>query len=186
MYNASFQALHLQRQVAPARPLVQQWVSHARPDLSFTDMAALRSHELPTLMKSTPNVVLGRGAWAPFNTRGTLFLPEAYWALFLPPAQPSYVADVVRSYWATRLLWRCLASRRCQGCCPAQQTVRQATMPLLRCEGRRQRRGGQLALQWLARRPRERGAEPPVPRTRCCRSLCGTRARATPSQSRTE
>ena len=101
VYNASFQALHLQRQVAPVRPLIQQWVSHAYPDLSYTDMTHLRTHELPKLLKSTPTVVLERGAWAPFNARGTLFLPGAYWALFLPPAQP----DVLRAYWATPLLW---------------------------------------------------------------------------------
>ena len=105
VYNASFQALHLQRQVDPVRPVIQQWVSHAYPDISYTDMAALRTHELPKVLKSTPNVVMGRGAWAPFNTRGTLFLPDAYWALFLSPAQPAYVSDVLRSYWATRLLW---------------------------------------------------------------------------------
>ena len=105
VYNASFQALHLQRQVNPVRPLIQQWVSHAYPDISYTDMAALRTHELPKVLKSTPNVVMGRGAWAPFNTRGTLFLPDAYWALFLSPAQPAYMSDVLRSYWATRILW---------------------------------------------------------------------------------
>ena len=105
VYNASFQALHLQRQVLPVRPLIQQWVSHAYPDISYTDMAALRTHELPKLMKSTPTVIMEAGAWAPFNTRGTLFLPDAYWALFLSPAQPAYRSDVLRSYWATRLLW---------------------------------------------------------------------------------
>ena len=105
-YNASFQVLHVHRQIETMRPLVQQWVSHGYPDLSATDTAALRSHVLPrALIKNSPPVILAPWAWTPWNTRGTLFMPDAYWALFLPPDQPSHLSDVLRSYWATRLLW---------------------------------------------------------------------------------
>jgi hypothetical protein len=104
-YNASFQVLHIQRAMEPVRPWVQQWVPHGHPDLSFTDQAGLRTHVLPKLMKEAPNIVLDQWAWAQFNGRGTLFLPGAFWALFLSPAQPHHFADTLRAYWAQRLLW---------------------------------------------------------------------------------
>jgi hypothetical protein len=99
------QVLHVQRQMEPTRPLIQQWVPHGHPDLSFTDLAGLRTHVLPKLMKETPNVVMDQWAWAPYNGRGTLFLPDAFWAMFLSPAQPQFFTDTLRAYWSLRLLW---------------------------------------------------------------------------------
>lgn len=105
IYNASFQVLHIQRALEPVKPWVQQWVPHAHPDLSFTDMTNLRTHLLPKVMKDAPNIVLDQWAWAPYNARGTLFLPGAFWTMFLSPSQPNYFTDTLRAYWSQRLLW---------------------------------------------------------------------------------
>ena len=40
-----------------------------------------------------------------FNSRNTLFAYDAFWSLYLPSTVNPKLSDVIRSYWAQRLMW---------------------------------------------------------------------------------
>ncbi|KAK6753882.1 hypothetical protein RB195_013085 [Necator americanus] len=52
-----------------------------------------------------PTVVLGKGTYSPWNSQNTLFSRRAFFTLYLPITAPSsWVADLIRSYFAQKLL----------------------------------------------------------------------------------
>jgi hypothetical protein len=48
---------------------------------------------------------LPRGAFSSVNSRSTIFLQDALWALVLPRSVSPYLADVWRGFWSQRLVW---------------------------------------------------------------------------------
>jgi hypothetical protein len=61
-------------------------------------------HE-PVQFKNRPSVLLGRGAWCPFNSQNTWWWPLAYPLLYLPSHCSFRMTDIWRSLIAQRCLW---------------------------------------------------------------------------------
>ena len=45
------------------------------------------------------------GVLTPFNGQATVYLPDAFWSLWLPISIHSRVSDIWRSYWCQRIMW---------------------------------------------------------------------------------
>lgn len=54
---------------------------------------------------NAPAVALPHGTLAPCNAFNTLFHSSAFWGLMLPVTLTSKASDIVRGYWAQRLVW---------------------------------------------------------------------------------
>ena len=54
----------------------------------------------PYIARQAPAVAVPSGTYTPFNTRSTLFLPDAFAALLLPTTQHRCHADIIRAYIA--------------------------------------------------------------------------------------
>ncbi|KAK4412953.1 putative glycosyltransferase STELLO2 [Sesamum alatum] len=52
-----------------------------------------------------PKVALPQGTMVPVNSFNTIFHSSAFWGLMLPVSVSSMASDVLRGYWAQRLLW---------------------------------------------------------------------------------
>lgn len=52
-----------------------------------------------------PKVALPQGVMAPVNSLNTLFHSPAFWGLALPVSVSPMASDVIRGYWAQRILW---------------------------------------------------------------------------------
>ncbi|GAA96847.1 uncharacterized protein L969DRAFT_87927 [Mixia osmundae IAM 14324] len=88
------------------RALIQQGLADLDPDvdaifrlLNREDIAKVR------FCKAVPSLKMARGALAPFNSQNTLFHHDAFWGLLLPITVTFRATDIIRGYWAQRLLW---------------------------------------------------------------------------------
>uniref|UniRef100_A0A287PAD6 Uncharacterized protein n=1 Tax=Hordeum vulgare subsp. vulgare TaxID=112509 RepID=A0A287PAD6_HORVV len=52
-----------------------------------------------------PKVALPQGVMAPVNSLNTMFHAPAFWGLALPVSVSPMASDVIRGYWAQRILW---------------------------------------------------------------------------------
>ena len=55
--------------------------------------------------ENRPSMLLGRGAWCPFNSQNTWWWPPAYPLLYLPSYCSFRMTDIWRSFIAQRCLW---------------------------------------------------------------------------------
>ncbi|KAL5719716.1 Sugar transporter [Ranunculus cassubicifolius] len=87
---------------------IQQGISNGLPDVDsvfyFTRKSTLDSFDI-RFDDRAPKVALPQGTMVPMNSFNTLFHTSAFWALMLPVSISSMASDVLRGYWAQRLLW---------------------------------------------------------------------------------
>ncbi|KAF6140714.1 hypothetical protein GIB67_035141 [Kingdonia uniflora] len=87
---------------------IQQGISNGLPDVDsvfyFTRKSGLEAFDI-RFDEKAPKVALPQGMMVPLNSFNTLFHSSAFWGLMLPVSVSSMASDVLRGYWAQRLLW---------------------------------------------------------------------------------
>ncbi|XP_031477051.1 probable glycosyltransferase STELLO2 [Nymphaea colorata] len=87
---------------------IQQGLSNGLPDVDsvfyFTRKSNFETFDIK-FDDNAPRVALPQGLMAPVNSFNTLFLGPAFWGLMLPVSISSMASDVIRGYWAQRILW---------------------------------------------------------------------------------
>uniref|UniRef100_A0A7N0UY85 Glycosyltransferase STELLO1 n=1 Tax=Kalanchoe fedtschenkoi TaxID=63787 RepID=A0A7N0UY85_KALFE len=95
-------------EVFGGRQFIQQGLSNGLPDVDsvfyFTRKSVFESFDI-RFDHSAPKVALPQGLMVPVNSFNTIFHSSAFWALMLPVSVSSMASDVLRGYWAQRLLW---------------------------------------------------------------------------------
>ncbi|XP_009368034.2 probable glycosyltransferase STELLO1 [Pyrus x bretschneideri] len=87
---------------------IQQGISNGLPDVDSVFYFTRRSgsEELDIRFdEHAPKVSLPQGIMVPLNSFNTLFHSNAFWALMLPVSVSTMASDVLRGYWAQRILW---------------------------------------------------------------------------------
>jgi len=83
---------------------IQQSLADENPDV---DAIYRMLHPLPFYFAKAAPLLLGEGAWCPFNSQNTVWFPEVYPLLYLPATCSFRMTDIWRSFIAQRLLWTC-------------------------------------------------------------------------------
>eukprot|EP00249_Psilotum_nudum_P009355 c21875_g1_i1 orf=563-2974(+) len=87
---------------------IQQGLADGFPDVDsifyHTRKSGIESFDIH-FDPHAPAVALPQGLFAPVNNLNTLFHFPAFWALMLPVSVSSKASDIIRGYWAQRLLW---------------------------------------------------------------------------------
>ncbi|KAL3533778.1 hypothetical protein ACH5RR_007299 [Cinchona calisaya] len=95
-------------EVFGGKQFIQQGISNGLPDVDsvfyFTRKTGLEAYDI-RFDKHAPKVALPQGMMVPVNSFNTFFHSSAFWALMLPVSVSSMASDVLRGYWAQRLLW---------------------------------------------------------------------------------
>lgn len=95
-------------QIPSGKQFIQQGLANGFPDVDsvfyHTRKSASGSFEIKFDSHALP-VALPQGTMAPINHLNTLFHSSAFWALMLPVSVNPQVSDIMRGYWAQRLLW---------------------------------------------------------------------------------
>ncbi|XP_050390975.1 uncharacterized protein LOC126810065 [Patella vulgata] len=89
-------------------PLIQQGLISNDPDVDAVlklSRKTTKAHFNATFDSRAPPVILPAGVFSPFNSKDTLFLYNALWALMLPTTVKNSEPDIWRGYWVQRLLW---------------------------------------------------------------------------------
>ncbi|KAA8515652.1 hypothetical protein F0562_018737 [Nyssa sinensis] len=87
---------------------IQQGISNGLPDVDsvFYSTRKLGSEAFDIRFDEySPKVALPQGVMVPLNSFNTMFHYNAFWALMLPVSVSTMASDVLRGYWAQRLLW---------------------------------------------------------------------------------
>ncbi|RVX00381.1 putative glycosyltransferase STELLO1 [Vitis vinifera] len=87
---------------------IQQGISNGLPDVDsvFYLTRKLDSEAFDmSFDEHALKVALPQGVMVPLNSFNTLFHSNAFWGLMLPVSVSSMASDVLRGYWAQRLLW---------------------------------------------------------------------------------
>ncbi|KAI3472194.1 hypothetical protein Pfo_029682 [Paulownia fortunei] len=95
-------------EVFGGKQFIQQGISNGLPDVDsvfyFTRKARLEAFDI-RFDDHTPKVALPQGTMVPVNSFNTIFHSSAFWGLMLPVSVSTMASDVLRGYWAQRLLW---------------------------------------------------------------------------------
>lgn len=95
-------------QVFGGMQFIQQGISNGLPDVDsvfyFTRKTGSETFDI-RFDEHAPKVALPQGLMVPLNSFNTLFHISALWALMLPVSVSTMASDVLRGYWAQRLLW---------------------------------------------------------------------------------
>nr|XP_043611134.1 probable glycosyltransferase STELLO2 [Erigeron canadensis] len=87
---------------------IQQGISNGLPDVDsvfyFTRKQNLEPFDI-RFDEHAPKVALPQGMMVPVNSFNTMFHYSSFWGLMLPVSVSSMASDVLRGYWAQRLLW---------------------------------------------------------------------------------
>lgn len=87
---------------------VQQGLCNGLPDVDsvfyFTRKLGSEAFDI-RFDGHAPKVGLPQGVMVPLNSFNTLFHYNAFWGLMLPVSVSSMASDVLRGYWAQRILW---------------------------------------------------------------------------------
>ncbi|XP_024517750.1 probable glycosyltransferase STELLO2 [Selaginella moellendorffii] len=95
-------------EIAPGRHFIQQGLANGFADVDALFYYTRRSEREALSIEfdlQAPPVALPQGTMAPVSSVNTLFHSPALWSLMIPADVSSRAADVVRGYWAQRLLW---------------------------------------------------------------------------------
>ncbi|CAL5330731.1 unnamed protein product [Camellia sinensis] len=87
---------------------IQQGISNGLPDVDSVFYSTRKSGAEPFDIRfdeHAPKVALPRGIMVPMNSFNSMFHYNAFWALMLPVSVSTMASDVLRGYWAQRLLW---------------------------------------------------------------------------------
>nr|DAD29681.1 TPA_asm: hypothetical protein HUJ06_031149 [Nelumbo nucifera] len=95
-------------EVYGGKQFIQQGLSNGLPDVDsvfyFTRKSGLEALDI-RFDENAPKVALPQGMMVPVNSFNTIFHSSAFWALMLPVSVSSMASDILRGYWAQRLLW---------------------------------------------------------------------------------
>ncbi|KAC9819655.1 hypothetical protein E3N88_45228 [Mikania micrantha] len=95
-------------EVFSGNQFIQQGISNGLPDVDsvfyFTRKQNLEPFDI-RFDQHAPKVALPQGVMVPVNSFNTLFHYSSFWGLMLPVSVSSMASDVIRGYWAQRLLW---------------------------------------------------------------------------------
>lgn len=95
-------------QVFSGKQFIQQGLAVGLPDVDSIFYRTRKSGIEPFVINfdsHAPPVALPHGTLAPLNSLNTLFYSTAFWALMLPVSVSIRASDIMRGYWAQRLLW---------------------------------------------------------------------------------
>lgn len=95
-------------EVFPGRQYIQQGLANGLPDVDSIFYNTRRAHDGKININfdtNAPAVALPHGTLAPCNAFNTLWHSSAFWGLMLPVTISPKAADIVRGYWAQRILW---------------------------------------------------------------------------------
>ncbi|XP_073045868.1 probable glycosyltransferase STELLO2 [Primulina eburnea] len=95
-------------EVFGGKQFIQQGISNGLPDVDsvfyFTRKSALEGFDI-RFDEHASKVALPQGTMVPVNSFNTIFHSSAFWGLMLPVSVSTMASDVLRGYWAQRLLW---------------------------------------------------------------------------------
>ncbi|KAK1316329.1 hypothetical protein QJS10_CPA05g00845 [Acorus calamus] len=95
-------------EIHSGRQFIQQGLSNGLPDVDsvfyFTRKSKLEAFDI-RFDEGAQVVALPQGMMVPVNSFNTLFHYQAFWGLMLPVSVSSMASDILRGYWAQRLLW---------------------------------------------------------------------------------
>ncbi|KAG8371955.1 hypothetical protein BUALT_Bualt12G0016600 [Buddleja alternifolia] len=95
-------------EVFGGKQFIQQGISNGLPDVDsvfyFTRKPTLEPFDI-RFDDRAPKVALPQGTMVPVNSFNTIFHSSAFWGLMLPVSVSTMASDVLRGYWAQRLLW---------------------------------------------------------------------------------
>ena len=83
---------------------IQQGLADENPDV---DAVYRLVAPLPQNFRADRRVVLGAGAWCPFNSQNTTWWADAFPLLYLPAHCSFRMTDIWRSFVAQRVAWTC-------------------------------------------------------------------------------
>ncbi|CAA2968750.1 probable glycosyltransferase STELLO1 [Olea europaea subsp. europaea] len=95
-------------EVSGGKQYIQQGISNGLPDVDSVFYSTRKTGSVPFDIRfdeQAPKVALPRDTMVPINSFNTLFHYNAFWALMLPVSVSTMASDVLRGYWAQRLLW---------------------------------------------------------------------------------
>ena len=95
-------------QVFSGKQFIQQGISMGLPDVDSIFYNTRKSGIEPFVIdfdSHAPTVAVPQGTMAPMNSLNTLFHFAAFWGLMLPVSVSTKASDILRGYWAQRLLW---------------------------------------------------------------------------------
>ncbi|KAG2647243.1 hypothetical protein PVAP13_2KG582100 [Panicum virgatum] len=88
---------------------IQQGMCNGLPDIDAVFYFTRKSSEMEAFDfqfdVDAPKVALPQGMMAPVNSVNTLFHSPAFWGLALSVSVSPMASDVIRGYWAQRILW---------------------------------------------------------------------------------
>ncbi|XP_019150993.1 PREDICTED: probable glycosyltransferase STELLO1 [Ipomoea nil] len=96
------------REVSGGKQYIQQGISNGLPDVDAVFYSTRkRGSEAFDIRfdERAPKVALPQGLMVPINSFNTMFHYNAFWGLMLPVSVSTMASDVLRGYWAQRLLW---------------------------------------------------------------------------------
>lgn len=83
---------------------IQQGLADENPDV---DAVYRMTMKLPVSFDKRGPLVLGAGAWCPFNSQNTTWFKEAFMLMYLPSYCSFRMTDIWRSFVAQRIAWTC-------------------------------------------------------------------------------
>ncbi|CAM0955693.1 unnamed protein product [Alopecurus aequalis] len=95
-------------EVFSGHQFIQQGLSDGLPDVDAVFYFTRKPPTSPFDLRfdpEAPKVALPQGMMAPVNSFNTLFHTQAFWGLMMPVSVSSMASDVIRGYWAQRILW---------------------------------------------------------------------------------
>ncbi|KAF5821350.1 hypothetical protein HanXRQr2_Chr01g0012911 [Helianthus annuus] len=95
-------------EVFSGNQFIQQGISNGLPDVDSVFYFTRKQNREPFDIKfdqHAPKVALPEGVMVPVNSFNTMFHYSSFWGLMLPVSVSSMASDVIRGYWAQRLLW---------------------------------------------------------------------------------
>lgn len=95
---APFESLPIEEVDCP----IQQGLADENPDV---DALYRLMFPLPQSFRRDRRLILGAGAWCPFNSQNTAWWPDAYPLLYLPAFCSFRMTDIWRSFVAQRIGW---------------------------------------------------------------------------------
>ncbi|XP_073150385.1 probable glycosyltransferase STELLO1 [Henckelia pumila] len=95
-------------EVFGGKQFIQQGISNGLPDVDsvfyFTRKSTLEGFDI-RFDEHASKVALPQGTMVPVNSFNTIFHSAAFWGLMLPVSVSTMASDILRGYWAQRLLW---------------------------------------------------------------------------------
>ncbi|KAL3819796.1 hypothetical protein ACJIZ3_005701 [Penstemon smallii] len=95
-------------EILGGKQYIQQGISNGLPDVDsvfyFTRKPELEPFDI-RFDENAPKVALPQGIMVPVNSFNTIFHSSAFWGLMLPVSVSSMASDVLRGYFAQRILW---------------------------------------------------------------------------------